>query len=375
MKSSKLNLETWTRSSNRRGLIAQASFENALHLERKRAERSQASFVLLLLDCEKLLTAKPFVETLNKIESALSASTRETDAVGWFKDGAVVGVIFNELGTASCGSVTGLLSDKVRAALIAVLGKERSAQITLSSYVFPGDWQEPGSPDRGGSTLSLDFVHDSTPKKWALLVKKSVDIAGSLLGLALFSPAFVAIGIVIKLTSRGPILFCQERLGQYERPFKFLKFRSMYSENDPGIHKEYVKRLISGETGTEQGSNGEAAYKLTNDPRVTPVGRFLRRTSLDELPQFVNVLMGQMSLVGPRPPIPYEVNHYNAWHRGRMRVKPGITGLWQVKGRSKTKFDDMVRLDLEYARSWSLWLDFKIILQTPRVMFFGDGAF
>jgi lipopolysaccharide/colanic/teichoic acid biosynthesis glycosyltransferase len=116
-------------------------------------------------------------------------------------------------------------------------------------------------------------------------------------------------------------------------------------------------------------------FKLTNDPRITPIGRLLRRTSLDELPQFLNVLKGQMSLVGPRPPIPYEVDCYEAWHKRRLlTVKPGITGLWQVKGRSRTTFDEMVRLDLQYARTWSLWLDLKIILKTPGAMVSGDGA-
>ena len=120
----------------------------------------------------------------------------------------------------------------------------------------------------------------------------------------------------------------------------------------------------------------DGVYKLTNDPRVTRVGRFLRRTSLDELPQFINVLKGEMSLVGPRPPIPYEVDAYQTWHRGRiLEAKPGITGLWQVNGRSRLAFDDMVRLDLRYARSWCLWLDIKILLQTPKAVVLGEGAY
>ena len=119
--------------------------------------------------------------------------------------------------------------------------------------------------------------------------------------------------------------------------------------------------------------NGESVYKLTDDPRITPIGRFLRRTSLDELPQFFNVLMGQMSLVGPRPPINYEVEAYDLWHRRRvLEAKPGITGLWQVNGRNRIKFDEMVRLDLTYARTWSPWLDLKILMRTPRAM--ADGA-
>ena len=151
----------------------------------------------------------------------------------------------------------------------------------------------------------------------------------------------------------------------------------MKCANDPSIHQEYIKRFIAGDTGAPQnGGNQEAVYKIKNDPRVTRVGRFLRRTSLDELPQLINVLKGEMSLVGPRPPIPYEMEAYQPWHWSRvLEAKPGITGLWQVNGRSRLKFDDMVRLDLHYARTWSLATDIKILLQTPRAVFFCEGAY
>jgi lipopolysaccharide/colanic/teichoic acid biosynthesis glycosyltransferase len=187
---------------------------------------------------------------------------------------------------------------------------------------------------------------------------------------------FIAIFIAIKLTSRGPVLFRQVRIGQYGKRFTFLKFRSMYFRTDHTIHEQYVKRFIAGAEGTEQSAGkDQKQYKLTADPRITPVGRFLRKTSLDELPQFLNVLTGEMSLVGPRPPVTYEFECYDLWHKQRLlAVKPGITGLWQVDGRSKVKFDDMVRLDIRYARSWSLWLDVKILLQTPGAVLSGDGA-
>jgi lipopolysaccharide/colanic/teichoic acid biosynthesis glycosyltransferase len=161
-------------------------------------------------------------------------------------------------------------------------------------------------------------------------------------------------------------------VGQYGHRFEFLKFRSMHVGNNNAIHKEFVKNLI---TGAAESAAQNKVYKLTNDPRITPIGHFLRRSSLDELPQFFNVLTGQMSLVGPRPPIPYEVEVYEMWHRRRLlAVKPGITGLWQVQGRSRTTFDEMVRLDLQYARTWSVWMDLRILLQTPRAMVSGDGA-
>ena len=189
-------------------------------------------------------------------------------------------------------------------------------------------------------------------------------------------PVFAIIAAVIKLTSDGPVLFKQERMGQFGKRFKFLKFRSMYLNNAPTIHQEYVRDFIAGsKTAKKADSQAAPVYKIVNDPRVTPVGRFLRKTSLDELPQLWNVLIGEMSLVGPRPPVPYEYAVYEHWHRRRvLEMQPGITGLWQISGRSRTTFDEMVRLDLHYSTSWSLWLDLKILLMTPKAVISGAGA-
>ena len=156
----------------------------------------------------------------------------------------------------------------------------------------------------------------------------------------------------------------------------FLKFRSMYFENDAEIHREYIRQFISAGEDHQRPDDSNGVYKIKDDPRVTRIGRFLRKTSLDELPQFFNVLRGEMSLVGPRPPIPYEVEIYGVWHRRRfLEAKPGITGLWQVEGRSRVKFDEMVRLDLKYAKTWSPWLDIKILLRTPAAVLRGSGAY
>ena len=206
-------------------------------------------------------------------------------------------------------------------------------------------------------------------------IKRAMDVFGSASALLLFSPVLAAIAVAVKLTSKGPVLFRQERLGQYGQTFTFLKFRSMYTNCDAKIHQEYVNQFIAGEVAENNADGKKAVFKIQQDPRVTSVGRFLRKTSLDELPQFLNVLRGEMSLVGPRPPIAYEFHAYDLWHRRRvLEIKPGITGLWQVEGRSRTRFDDMVRLDLKYARGWSLWLDVKILIQTPSAVFSGDGA-
>jgi len=173
------------------------------------------------------------------------------------------------------------------------------------------------------------------------------------------------------------VFFRQERLGQFEVPFTFLKFRSMRVATDPEIHREYVQQFIAGRAEPHVLETSlRKVYKITDDPRITWIGRFMRRTSLDEIPQFWNVLMGQMSLVGPRPPIRYELDVYDVWHRRRLlEVKPGITGLWQIHGRSRTTFDDMVRLDLRYAKMWSPLIDLKILLHTPRAVLSGDGAY
>jgi lipopolysaccharide/colanic/teichoic acid biosynthesis glycosyltransferase len=205
-----------------------------------------------------------------------------------------------------------------------------------------------------------------------------MDIVGSVAGILIFSPFFILIPIAIKITSRGPVLFQQKRVGQYEKTFMFLKFRSMYASNNEEVHKEFVHNLICKKIPCDAGDDGSGnkVYKITNDTRVTLIGKILRKTSLDELPQFINVLRGEMSLAGPRPPIPYELEKYDSWHRRRvLEIKPGITGLWQVMGRSSTTFDEMVRLDLQYATNWSLWLDIKIILKTPWTLVSGKGAY
>jgi lipopolysaccharide/colanic/teichoic acid biosynthesis glycosyltransferase len=178
------------------------------------------------------------------------------------------------------------------------------------------------------------------------------------------------------MTTPGPIIFKQTRFGKKGVHFQFYKFRSMYWNTDDQLHREYVTNLIKGNLEKiNQGDKEAPLFKIVSDSRVTRIGRIIRRTSIDELPQFLNVLKGEMSLVGPRPPLDYEVQKYEPWHLRRvLEVKPGITGLWQVGGRSTTSFDEMVRLDLRYAKNWSLWLDLKIIFKTAKAVFGLKGA-
>ena len=329
----------------------------------------------MLVDAGELLRTDRKGVALEQMSAVLSLSTRETDIRGWYRKDSVLAVILTEFGSADVSSALNTVFGKVDSALRAKLGACQVNQVHISFHVFPDDL---GRPKGGSVDFSLypDFLQERQTKKAARLIKRAIDIAGSLAALILLWPLWLAVAIAIKLTSKGPILFKQTRLGQYGVRFTFLKFRSMYFPNDPKIHQDYVTRLISGQDDGGQGDANGGVYKIKDDPRITPVGRFLRKSSLDELPQFINVLKGEMSLVGPRPPIPYEVEAYDPWHRRRfLEVKPGITGLWQVNGRSKLKFDDMVRLDLKYARTWSLGLDFKILLKTPRAVFFREGAY
>lgn len=348
-------------------------FTMLLHFERKRTDRSQRPFLLLLIELKMgPRQQQPWRRSLVKnIVQALQSCVRQTDLIGWYKPDVIIGVIFTEL----CPEepAIDIILERVNAAFQAQLTPAQIAAITLSIHMYPQN--DVGSSD---TSTHATLYPDRTRKKLTSLLKRIVDVLGSCSLLVLLSPVWVCIGVAIKLSSSGPILFQQTRIGQYGQPFRFLKFRSMYTDADSKVHEQYVQEFIlQSKTGscTPQSLTQDGLFKLSHDARITPLGRFLRRTSLDELPQLLNVLVGTMSLVGPRPPIPYEIKNYDIWHRRRvLDAKPGITGLWQVQGRSRTTFDDMVRLDLHYIDTWSLWTDLKLLLQTPRAVMKGEGA-
>jgi lipopolysaccharide/colanic/teichoic acid biosynthesis glycosyltransferase len=350
-------------------------FHSMLTLERRRAERSRKPFALMLLDAN--LENGPTSGILKEAAGIIAAAKREIDLIGWYKDNDILGVIFTEIETEGDRPVTEILGAKIETALAKHLGGEKAGKIAISLHIFPETRDEKHSGWVADAKFYPDLNHRISPKRLPLVVKRAMDIVVSAAFLLVLSPLLAAIAAMIKLTSKGPVIFNQERLGRFGVPFKCLKFRTMFANNDPRIHEEYIQQFISGaeECGKEGGSQ-QPIYKILNDPRVTPFGRFLRKTSLDELPQFWNVLRGEMSLVGPRPPLQYEFEIYDIWHRRRvLDVKPGVTGLWQVTGRSRTRFDDMVRLDLRYCQTWSMWLDLKILLSTPRAVFGGEGAY
>src|SRR5512143_868073 len=362
------------------GCYGEEYFNEFLTLERKRSERSKRAFVVLTMDFTGITDMTSRHDSIKWAVNTLSVITRETDVKGWYRSSEVLGVIFTEINDLEAKTLQKYILKDLQTSL----AKEpldfirTSLLVRISVHRFPDD----GSPSipcgLADKTFYPVFPKRERTQTIALKVKRFLDVVGSIAGILLFSPFFILIPIGIKLTSRGPVLFRQERVGRYGEKFAFLKFRSMYANIDEDVHKQYVHDLISGKASGQTGDNGagQKLYKITRDKRVTRFGHILRRTSLDELPQFFNVLSGEMSLVGPRPPIPYEVEKYDVWHWRRvLEVRPGITGLWQVTGRSSTTFDEMVRLDLLYARTWSLWMDIDILLKTPRAVLTGKGAY
>ena len=363
--------------SNPEEILQQESFRSLLTLERRRAERSRHPFVLMLLDATAFIEEKSADRFLSQVTSILLKSARETDMIGWYEKGVILGVIFTELSSECKKPITEILHSKIVNALREELSHKAVSDLGISVHLFPENVSRNGNEPVANSRFYPDLSNEGAQKGASQVVKRAIDVLGSASLLLILSPLLALIAAAIKLTSKGPVIFRQERLGQFGSRFRCLKFRTMHANNDSKVHQDYIKRFISGQAHKEESEAGKpVVFKIKNDSRVTAIGRFLRKTSLDELPQFWNVLMGQMSLVGPRPSLAYEFEIYDIWHRRRvLEVKPGITGLWQVSGRSRTCFDDMVRLDLRYTQSWSLWLDLKILLATPGAVLSGDGAY
>jgi len=359
-----------------RMLLSEEAFVSMLYLERRRAERARNRFVLILVDVKKTLNDFSNKErTLQTIAKSLTEATRETDVVGWYLENSLVGVIGTELGKATNELVQKRFFDKLRSIFEVTLGMEKSASISVSFHFFPEEYEIGTNDHSANIKLYPEFQKRENAKRVPLAIKRCIDLTGSAAALVFLSPVFAAVAVAVKLSSKGPVLFKQERLGQHGRNFTVLKFRSMRTDCDAKIHQQYVEQYIAGKVDGNSATTAKPVFKIEKDPRVTAIGRFIRKTSLDELPQFWNVLRGEMSLVGPRPPLAYEFRKYEAWHRRRvLEIKPGITGLWQVEGRSRTRFDEMVRLDLKYARAWSVWLDLKILAQTPAAVIQGEGA-
>jgi len=343
-------------------ILGESVFREALVRERKRADRFDASFAVLLVDrSDDASEGATWVSIL----SAMAAVKRDADAVGWLEQGAVLGLLLPEVSRNGALKVM----DRLRHQISGRLGDSALAAVSMRLYAHG---VEPG-PD-GAAFPSVDLLLEAfvpqrdQPGRDA--AKRGLDILGSLALMVIFAPAMLVILAAVKWTSPGPAMLRQVRIGRRGEPFAMRKIRTMYVNAGHEVHQDYMTWFIK--SSGQQPRTRDEVFKLTNDPRITRPGRLLRKASLDELPQFWNVLRGDMSLVGPRPPLPFEVEQYQPWHRRRvLEVKPGVTGLWQVSGRSRTTFDDMVRLDLRYARTHSLWTDIRILAATPRAMFKG----
>ena len=359
-----------------REVLSEETFKRTIVIERKRTERSKKPFLLALLEVADHQSSQENGRILDGMVNAMLLSSRETDVIGWYKDRTTVGVLFTDLVATEKSSILSVILSKVTISLQDRLTPDQFTQVKASFHFFPDHWDQDHFGRPSNPILYPDLISPDKERRSLLGIKRVMDIAGSALMLILCTPLLLIIALAIKVSSKGHVLFRQRRVGQHGQHFTFLKFRSMLTDNDHSVHKEYAAKFIAGEAESKPSNGtGEGVYKLANDKRVTRVGKFLRRTSLDELPQLLNVLKGEMSLVGPRPPIPYELTTYQTWHRRRvLEVKPGITGLWQVTGRSRVTFDEMVRLDLRYATSWSPWLDFKILMRTPVAVIKGTGA-
>jgi lipopolysaccharide/colanic/teichoic acid biosynthesis glycosyltransferase len=346
-------------------VLGEPLYKDAFLRERKRADRFNTPFAVMLVDRgDRSSEAGAWTSVLR----AVAAVRRDVDVVGWLEQDAVLGLLLPEAPAKGAAKVL----QRLRRDLGRRIGDEALAALSIRLYAHDPQASR-DDPSLPGVDVLVEAIADERRRPGRDAAKRALDILGSLGLLLLFGPVLLAVLAAVKWTSPGPALFRQLRIGRRGQPFTMLKFRSMYANAGHGVHQDYVSWFIK--SSGKQERTGNEVFKLTNDPRITPVGHFIRRTSLDELPQFLNVLRGDMSLVGPRPPLAFEVEQYQPWHRRRvLEAKPGVTGLWQVEGRSRTTFDEMVRLDLRYARTYSLWMDIRILAATPRAMLTGKGA-
>lgn len=373
-------------------------FRVILERERVRADRNRHQFSMIIFEVSEPEVDSTQVQHLARV---LTNRIRLSDQAGWF-DGHRIGVLLPD--TSPDGAWK--LAEDVRQAMAA---KASSPECTV--YTYPSKWffddnehssqlhfadlspewrtKTAGSfsmSTKHADSLNTDFATQECPANIRPNCRASaqglepffvrplpawkgvMDIVGALIALVVLSPLLLLVALIIKTVSQGPVFFKQQRAGYAGRTFGMLKFRTMRVNVDSSVHQQHVAKLING-SGRNDASSKMPMTKLDNDEQIIPFGKILRKTCLDELPQLINVLRGEMSLVGPRPPIPYEVENYLQWHYGRFDAVPGMTGLWQVSGKNRLTFSQMVQLDVQYLRKKSLWLDIIILLKTPSAIF------
>ena len=333
------------------GIYSEDFFETLIRYERTRSDRSDSPVTPVTVDVAGSepsggVDLETLIETIKK-------RIRSTDSLGWF-GAARIGVLFP--GTGTPGAQT----------FIDALVRDRPAlcgRVGLSSHTVS---DEAAGEPRAATAGCPDGIEFSDGLSNAVLPpvprwKRALDVFGSLCGLIALAPLFLFVAVFIKIVSPGPVFFTQDRIGRGGRAFRFIKFRSMHPNNDQNLHAKHAAGFIHG--------NGKMEKLDDGDPRIFFGGKVLRVSCIDELPQLYNILRGDMSLVGPRPCIPYEAAEYHRWHRHRFDILPGLTGLWQVSGKNKLSFAEMIRLDIKYQRTMSLGLDLWIILRTIPTVF------
>lgn len=366
-----------TANNFRHSVLDEGVFKRVISRERKRAERSGSSLLMAIVTFIDFNSPAEPEKTAEIKALHLVGVIRETDVCGWLKEKDELGILFNLAEGQDIETSRQAVESKVREYLKQRLIHSTSQKLDISFQFFPEDRARRENTNNISLLFYPECSVEATHSDVVTALKLVMNLTVSLIALILLAPVFLFIALLVKATSAGPIFFRQERVGQFGKPFMLLKFRTMYADTDDSVHRNFIKAFIAQQiSATGCSEPVDMIYKLRDDPRITQIGKILRKMSLDELPQFVNVLRGEMSLVGPRPAIPYEIETYQAWHFYRFLArKPGITGLWQVTGRSMTTFDEMVRLDLKYIRNWSIWLDIKLIIATPWAVFHAKGAY
>jgi len=334
------------------GIHSSDAFRTILERERARAERTGQSFSLAVFGIDKENGTD--AASLERLGYVLVQKVRICDEVGWY-DGNRIGAILPGTSAEGARQFTDIIKERI---------KDFAPHLTCTIYSYPSslkksdvhqkDLKESQAPFHTGKSIRrLEILFARPIPIW----KRLVDFFGALLFMILLSPLFLLIALFIKIVSPGPVFYRQERIGYLGRPFTFWKFRTMHVNNDATGHEQYLHHLIEGDAPMAKLDDGR-------DPRIIPFGKFFRYSCLDEFPQLINVLLGDMSLVGPRPCLPYEAEKFLQWHTRRFDTVPGMTGLWQVSGKNRTTFKEMIRLDIRYSRKMSPWLDAKILLLT-----------
>lgn len=357
-----------------RGLLPEGAFREEVRKEQLRTIRSGVPFCVTLFAIPTRADAVVLHQCLKRLNSICDRTLRASDTRGVLRVNGRIGiaVLLHSAVPASTERVLSTVLDSYRK-------QDASASATPVLPVEPATWEYPNreNPADTGGPSPL-FPPSSSNPHWMDVLectalplpwwKRLIDIVVSVMGLVLLSPLLIVIGAAIVAVSPGSPFFTQVRIGFRGRPFQCHKFRTMHLNTDCGVHKEYLQRLICEGRDDGQGDSQAPMIKLEQRASLIPFGHFLRKSCLDELPQLLNVLFGEMSLVGPRPAIPYEVSEYHLWHKGRFDTVPGMTGLWQVSGKNRLTFRQMARLDIQYARNRSFVLDMKILMRTPFVV-------